>query len=76
MQLCETDIQLWNLSDKTMKPIARCLQALCVTALLGSGLRVRRLAEHPVDWWGGHRDVRPAERGRLPLSFSVVATRD
>lgn len=47
-----------------------------VTALLGSGLRVSRLTEHPVDWWGGHRDVRPEERGRLPLSFSVIATRD
>lgn len=47
-----------------------------VTALLGSGLRLDRLTEHPVDWWGGHRDVRPEERGRLPLSFSVVATRD
>ncbi|HEY6571432.1 MAG TPA: class I SAM-dependent methyltransferase [Candidatus Limnocylindrales bacterium] len=46
-----------------------------VTALLGAGLRVERVAEHPVDWWAGHRDVRPEERGRLPLSFSVVATR-
>jgi SAM-dependent methyltransferase len=47
-----------------------------VTALLGSGLRVQRVTEHPVDWWGGHRDVRPEERGRLPLSFSVVAVRE
>jgi SAM-dependent methyltransferase len=46
-----------------------------VTALLGSGLRVERVTEHPVDWWGGHRDVGPEERGRLPLSFSVVAVR-
>jgi SAM-dependent methyltransferase len=46
-----------------------------LTALLGAGLRLERVAEHPVDWWGGHRDVRPEERGRLPLSFSVVATR-
>jgi len=46
-----------------------------VTALLGSDLRVERVTEHPVDWWGGHRDVAPAERGRLPLSFSVVAAR-
>ena len=46
-----------------------------VTALLGSGLQVERVTEHPVDWWGGHRDVRPEERGRLPLSFSVVAVR-
>jgi SAM-dependent methyltransferase len=46
-----------------------------VTALLGSGLRVEQVTEHPVDWWGGHRDVRADERGRLPLSFSVVASR-
>lgn len=43
-----------------------------VTALLGAELRVERVAEHPVDWWGGHADVRPDERGRVPLSFSVV----
>lgn len=46
-----------------------------VTALLGAGLRLATVAEHPVDWYGGHRDVHPAERGRLPLSFSVTATR-
>ena len=44
-----------------------------VTALLGAGLRLERLTEHPTDWWGGHGDVRPEERGRIPLSFSVVA---
>jgi SAM-dependent methyltransferase len=47
-----------------------------VTALLGAGLRLEQVAEHPVDWWSGHRDVRPEERGRLPLSFSIVARRD
>ncbi|MEA2520014.1 MAG: hypothetical protein QOF49_2094 [Chloroflexota bacterium] len=46
-----------------------------VTALLRAGLRLERVAEHPVDWWGGHRDVRPELRGRVPLSFSIVATR-
>ncbi len=46
-----------------------------VTALARSGLRLIEIAEHPVDWWAGHRDVRPEERGRLPLSFSVTATR-
>jgi SAM-dependent methyltransferase len=46
-----------------------------VTALLRSGLHVEEVAEHPVDWWGGHADVRPDERGRIPLSFSVVASR-
>ena len=46
-----------------------------VTALVGAGLRLSSLAEHPVDWWGGHGDAAPAERGRIPLSFSVVAGR-
>jgi SAM-dependent methyltransferase len=46
-----------------------------ITALLGSGLRLERVTEHPVDWWAGHRDVRADQRGRVPLSFSVVARR-
>ncbi len=46
-----------------------------VTALLGAGLRLERVTEHPVDWWAGHRDVRADQRGRVPLSFSVVARR-
>jgi SAM-dependent methyltransferase len=46
-----------------------------VTALLRAGLRIDELAEHPVDWWGGHADVRPEDRGRVPLSFSVVGRR-
>jgi len=47
-----------------------------VTAILGSGLRVERVAEHPTDWWNGHSDVREEERGRIPLSFSVLARRE
>ena len=46
-----------------------------ITAMLRAGLRLDAVAEHPVDWWGGHGDVRDEERGRIPLSFSVVATR-
>jgi SAM-dependent methyltransferase len=46
-----------------------------VTALVRSGLHLDEVAEYPVDWWAGHRDVLPEERGRLPLSFSVTATR-
>ena len=44
-----------------------------LTALLRAGLRLERVTEHPIDWWGGHADVRADERGRIPLSFSVVA---
>ena len=43
-----------------------------ITALLHADLRLDAVAEHPIDWWGGHADVRPEERGRIPLSFSVV----
>lgn len=43
-----------------------------VTALLRAGLRLDLVVEHPVDWWGGHGDVRPEDRGRIPLSFSIV----
>jgi SAM-dependent methyltransferase len=44
-----------------------------ITSLLQAGLRLERVAEHPIDWWGGHADVRVEDRGRIPLSFSVVA---
>jgi SAM-dependent methyltransferase len=44
-----------------------------LTALLQAGLRLERVTEHPIDWWGGHADIRDDERGRVPLSFSVVA---
>jgi hypothetical protein len=44
-----------------------------ITSLVRAGLRLEAVAEHPVDWWGGHGDARPDVRGRIPLSFSVVA---
>jgi SAM-dependent methyltransferase len=43
-----------------------------VTALASAGLRIDQLAEHPVDWWGGHDDALPGELERIPLSFSIV----
>lgn len=46
-----------------------------ITALLRADLRLERVAEHPIDWWRGHDDVRTTERGRVPLSFSVVGRR-
>ena len=46
-----------------------------ITSLLGADMRLERVTEHPIDWWGGHADVRPEDRGRVPLSFSVVARR-
>jgi SAM-dependent methyltransferase len=44
-----------------------------LTALIRAGLRLQRVTEHPIDWWGGHSDVRDEDRGRIPLSFSIVA---
>lgn len=46
-----------------------------ITALLRANLHLERVTEHPIDWWGGHSDVLPEERGRVPLSFSVVGRR-
>jgi SAM-dependent methyltransferase len=46
-----------------------------VTAVAGAGLRIERLAEYPRDWWSGHGDIVPEERGRLPLSYGLVARR-
>jgi SAM-dependent methyltransferase len=46
-----------------------------ITALLRTNLRLERLTEYPIDWWGGHADVRREERGRIPLSFSIVGRR-
>jgi SAM-dependent methyltransferase len=46
-----------------------------ITALLQADLQLEAVAEHPIDWWGGHGDVREDERGRIPLSFSVVGRR-
>jgi SAM-dependent methyltransferase len=43
-----------------------------ISAMLRAGLRLDGVAEYPIDWWGGHADVRPEERGRVPLSFSIV----
>ena len=47
-----------------------------VTAIAGAGLHVERLVETPRDWWAGHGDARPEERGRIPLSFGLVARRE
>jgi SAM-dependent methyltransferase len=46
-----------------------------ITALLGTEIRLEAVTEHPIDWWGGHTDVRPEERGRVPLSFAIVGHR-
>jgi SAM-dependent methyltransferase len=46
-----------------------------VTALLQTDLQLEAVTEYPIDWWGGHDDVRTQDRGRIPLSFSIVGRR-
>jgi len=46
-----------------------------VTALLRTDIRLDAVTEYPIDWWGGHDDVRTEDRGRVPLSFSVEGHR-
>ena len=43
-----------------------------ITALLGADLRLEAVAEHPIDWWGGHADVRD---GRARPDPAVVLGR-
>jgi SAM-dependent methyltransferase len=59
--------------DQTWKFARAWTLGEVITSLLQAGLRLERVAEHPIDWWGGHADVRDEDRGRIPLSFSVVA---
>ena len=44
-----------------------------ITALLGADLRLDAVAEHPIDWWGGHAR-RPA-RGARPDPAVVLGGR-
>ena len=62
-------------SDQSWKFARAWTLGEVITALLRAELRLEAVAEHPIDWWGGHGDVRPEERGRIPLSFSVVGRR-
>jgi SAM-dependent methyltransferase len=61
--------------DQSWKFARAWTLAEVLTALLRAGLVIDEVGEHPVDWWGGHTDVRPSDRGRIPLSFSVVGHR-
>jgi len=62
-------------SDQSWKYARAWTLGEVITALLGADLRLEQVTEHPIDWWGGHADVRADERGRIPLSFSVVGRR-
>ncbi|HEY8817562.1 MAG TPA: class I SAM-dependent methyltransferase [Candidatus Limnocylindrales bacterium] len=62
-------------SDQSWKFARAWTLGEVITALLRAGLQLDAVAEYPIDWWGGHADVRDDERGRIPLSFSVTAHR-
>ena len=46
-----------------------------VTALVGAGLRIERLEEHPEPFWDQFKRIPEAEFRRLPHTFSVLATK-
>jgi SAM-dependent methyltransferase len=62
-------------SDQSWKFARAWTLGEIITALLRADLRLEAVAEYPIDWWGGHADVREDERGRVPLSFSVTGHR-
>jgi hypothetical protein len=44
-------------------------------ALRGAGLVVERFGEHPEDYWDSFPNLRPEFRGRIPLTFAMLARR-
>ncbi len=44
-------------------------------ALHGAGLAIERFGEHPDDYWDSFPNLRPELRGRIPMTFSMVARR-
>lgn len=44
-------------------------------ALRGAGLAVEHLGEHPETYWNGFPNLAPALRGKIPMTFSLLARR-
>ncbi|MEW5874806.1 MAG: class I SAM-dependent methyltransferase [Candidatus Zixiibacteriota bacterium] len=44
-----------------------------VNALIGAGLKIEYVGEHAEGYWDSFPNLRPEMKGRLPLSFSVLA---
>jgi SAM-dependent methyltransferase len=55
--------RLWTLAD-------------IFNALRGAGLTIEYLGEHPDPFWDSHPNLRPDQRGRIPLTFSLLAKRN
>ncbi len=45
------------------------------TALHGAGLAIERFGEYPDDFWQSFPNLRPEFRGRIPMTFSLLARR-
>lgn len=54
--------RVWTLSD-------------VVNAVVGAGLRVEYLGEHPESYWDIFPNLKPELRGLIPLTFSLLARR-
>jgi SAM-dependent methyltransferase len=49
--------------------------AAIFTALRGAGLAVELFGEYPDDYWDSFPNLRPEFRGRLPMTFAMLARR-
>ena len=54
--------RLWSLAD-------------VFQALRGAGLVVENFGEHPDEYWDAMPDLKPELRGRIPMTFSMMARR-
>jgi SAM-dependent methyltransferase len=52
--------RIWTLAD-------------IVNALIKSGLTIQYLGEHPDEYWTSFPNLKPELRGRIPLTFSILA---
>lgn len=43
------------------------------SALTGAGLQVEHLGEHPDEYWNGFPYLKPELRGRIPMTFTLLA---
>jgi SAM-dependent methyltransferase len=46
-----------------------------ITAIIGAGLQIRHVAEHPEPFWRSHGVTAAAWQGRLPNTYSLLAQR-
>ena len=49
--------------------------ASVLSAVLEAGLVIEHYGEHPVEYWNSMPDLDDTERGRVPMTFSLIARR-